>query len=105
MRDEVRVARKQYELARRNRKVVPAPCCKRCGMTEEEHRSFGYSSLQLHHIVALSDGGHPTDPANLITLCKFCHDGWHKYAEVFEVPWEEWWAEEPIHLKYWKASE
>ena len=102
MREEVRKARKQYELARRNRKVVPDPCCKRCGLTAEEHRDFGYSSLQLHHIVPLSEGGHPTDPENLITLCKFCHDHWHKFAEVFDVPWDEWWAEEPIHRRYWK---
>jgi 5-methylcytosine-specific restriction endonuclease McrA len=73
-------------------------------MTLEEHNRLGLRNLQLHHIKALRDGGHPTDKENLITLCKFCHDGWHKYAEVFGVSWESWWKEEPVHLKYWEAS-
>ena len=33
--------------------------------------------LEIHHIIQRKDGG--TDrPANLITLCKTCHDGYHK---------------------------
>lgn len=71
-------------------------------MTQAEHEQLGNRSLQQHHIVALKDGGHPTDRSNLITLCKFCHDDWHKFAEKFDVPWDEWWEEEPRHLRYWK---
>lgn len=102
MDDAVKKARKQYELARRNRKVVSAPVCSRCGMTEEEHRSFGNASLQLHHVIALKDGGHPTDPENLITLCKFCHDWWHKYCEPFDRDWDEFMTSEPVHQTFWE---
>ncbi|WP_370586787.1 HNH endonuclease signature motif containing protein [Synechococcus sp. PROS-9-1] len=102
MRDEVKVARKQYELARRNKKVVPAPVCSRCGMTLEEHQALGLANLQLHHVTALRDGGHPTDPSNLITLCKFCHDWWHKYCEPFGRDWSEFMRDEPIHQQFWE---
>ena len=27
----------------------------------------------MDHITRLADGGHPTDPANLQTLCRVCH--------------------------------
>ena len=104
MREEVTRARKQYELARRNRKVTPDPQCCRCGMTEQEHLGLGLSKLQLHHIEAIKDGGHPTDPSNLITLCKFCHDWWHKYCEPFGIEWPQYINEEPAHLRYWKCS-
>jgi 5-methylcytosine-specific restriction endonuclease McrA len=30
--------------------------------------------LEVHHIVALASGGAPFDPANLVTLCRSCHD-------------------------------
>lgn len=102
MREEVTRARKQYELARRNRKVVPDCECSRCHMTAEEHASLGLSKLQLHHVVAIKDGGHPTDPSNLITLCKFCHDWWHKYCELFGIEWSEYNKSEPVHLEYWR---
>ena len=85
--ETVKPACKQYEIARRNREVLPEPVCSRCEMTAEEHKELGLSMLQLHHVVALKDGGHPIDPSSLITLCKFCHDWWHKYCEPFGRAW------------------
>ncbi len=38
--------------------------CERCG---------GNRSLDVHHIVALKDGGAPYDPNNLEVLCRSCH--------------------------------
>ena len=102
MREEVRKARKQYELARRNRKVKADSVCKRCGMTQAQHEELGRGSLQLHHIVPLSEGGHPTDPENLITLCAWCHKDWHQFAEELGATWDEWWPLEPLHFRFWK---
>jgi hypothetical protein len=38
--------------------------CQRCG---------GNRSLDVHHRVALKDGGAPYDPTNLEVLCRSCH--------------------------------
>lgn len=43
------------------------PRCRRCGETERE-------LLEADHIIEISDGGHPTDPENLQTLCHDCHE-------------------------------
>ena len=48
-------------------------CCRRCRMGQDEHTEMGRGTLQKHHVVSLCDGGHPTDPENLVTLCYFCH--------------------------------
>lgn len=41
--------------------------CRRCGATGATAR------LEVHHIVPIAKGGHPTDPNNLVTLCHECH--------------------------------
>ncbi len=38
--------------------------CTRCGSSVQ---------LEVHHVVALEDGGAAYDPANLVTLCANCH--------------------------------
>ncbi len=42
--------------------------CRLCGSTV---------GIEVHHIRALADGGHPTDPSNLILLCRDCHRRQH----------------------------
>ena len=54
-------------------KVVADVKCHRCGITQEEHASYKRGPLQKDHIIALRDGGCPSDPSNLQTLCYFCH--------------------------------
>lgn len=29
--------------------------------------------MEVHHVIPLERGGHPTDPANLTVLCRDCH--------------------------------
>jgi len=58
----------------------PDAQCRRCGMTQEEHGPLR-GTLQKHHLVAVRDGGHPTDPSNLFTLCHYCHKEWHTFWE------------------------
>lgn len=55
--------------------------CRRCGMCAEEHNQLGHGSLQRHHLIAIRDGGRADDPANLCTLCYFCHREWHTWWE------------------------
>ena len=55
--------------------------CRRCGMGANEHALLGCGRLQKHHVIAIRDGGHPHDPANLHTLCHFCHREWHTWWE------------------------
>ena len=38
--------------------------CTRCGRA---------GRLEVHHRRPLHEGGHPTDPANLATVCRDCH--------------------------------
>ena len=55
--------------------------CRRCGMSQEEHAPLK-GKLQVHHAVPISNGGHPTCPSNLFTLCYFCHREWHTFWEA-----------------------
>ena len=32
-----------------------------------------HGPLEVHHVMALERGGHPTDSANLTVLCRGCH--------------------------------
>jgi len=73
--------------------------CLRCGMTQEEHtRLFEHNphgqSLEKHHIVPIREGGHPTDPSNLLTLCHMCHGEWHQFWEHVST-WEAYMASTP----------
>lgn len=77
--------------------------CRRCHITQAEHAPLK-GKLQLHHVVAIRDGGHPTDPSNLLTLCYFCHREWHTWFErpadlVSPLPWSTFMSSPP----YWKA--
>ena len=71
--------------------------CRRCGMSQDDHTQFGKGKLQLHHLVAIRDGGHPSDPSNLHTLCYFCHQEWHTWWEG-KCDWLAFMAASP----YWK---
>ena len=77
-------------------------------MTQEEHtkimrRAVQYASqgdeprstaLEKHHIVAIKDGGPPSDPSNLITLCYMCHSEWHVFFERY-ADWPAYMAATP----------
>jgi 5-methylcytosine-specific restriction endonuclease McrA len=39
--------------------------CRACG---------GREKLGVHHVTPLAQGGAPLDPANLVTLCRLCHE-------------------------------
>ena len=93
MREEVRKARKQFDS---QSKLHRKACCERCGMTLEEHNRYGYGQLQVHHKLPIKElGAAANDPTNYHTLCKFCHDGWHKFAEKLDIPYETWFRGTP----------
>ena len=48
----------------RDEQLAREPQCRRCQAT---------THLEADHIIEIADGGHPTDPANLQTLCTDCH--------------------------------
>lgn len=73
--------RRRQELLQDEYKAVrPDDACRRCGMTQEQHTPLR-GTLQKHHLVPINQGGHPSDPANLYTLCHFCHSEWHSFWE------------------------
>ena len=52
--------------------------------------------LEVHHVVALRDGGAPYDLANLVTLCRACHlEAHHGRVSPAEAAWRAF-LEEPI---------
>lgn len=58
-----------------------------CNMCANFHFEDGYSSMQVHHIIPVSEGRND-EHSNLITLCHPCHkkvhsDGWENYVKVF----------------------
>ena len=71
-------------------KAAPETQCRRCGM----HACLGRGQLEKHHAVAIRDGGHPHDPANLHTLCYFCHREWHTWWEG-ALGWSAYMGAEP----------
>lgn len=54
-------------------------CCQSCGMGQDEHvEKFG-NSLEVHHIIPISEFDEPEEAnfgENLITLCRPCHVRW-----------------------------
>jgi 5-methylcytosine-specific restriction endonuclease McrA len=66
--------------ARRNRllALVANPLCRRCGAV----------AVEVHHIVPLSAGGHPSDFGNLEPLCVDCHARVHgkRYGKPLPPP-------------------
>lgn len=57
-------ARKRWTMTRR-RQLRDHPLCETPGCDR--------NATDVHHIVDLSDGGDPWDPANLQSLCHVCH--------------------------------
>lgn len=51
------------------------PMCAICRRTQSEVEASG-SRLEKHHRIPLSDGGEDT-MANLVVLCRECHEAWH----------------------------
>lgn len=48
----------------RDEQLAREPQCRACGAT---------TNLQADHIIEIADGGHPTNPDNLQTLCEEHH--------------------------------
>lgn len=57
--------------------------CEKC----KKDRSI--SSLHVHHIMALADGG-TNDYNNLIVLCTRCHDEWHSIEGLNFIELDKW---------------
>ena len=57
--------------------------CEKC----KKHKSK--SSLHVHHIIPLGDGG-TNDYNNLIALCTRCHDEWHSVEGLSLFTFDEW---------------
>jgi 5-methylcytosine-specific restriction endonuclease McrA len=76
-------------------------------MTQEEHKLLGKAKLQVHHIEAIKDNHKAaTDRSNFHTLCYPCHREWHCLAEIYGVPYWEWFERVPAHqldLDRWRA--
>lgn len=93
MRPEVKKARKQFERTRPKPKAV----CDRCGMTAEEHKTLGKSSLQIHHVEAIREVGSRANRAdNYVTLDYYCHREWHTFWEPLGLSWEDFMADTPF---------
>ena len=45
---------------------------------------------EVHHRVHLEDGGHPTDPANLVLVCGPCHREHHRKPDPERVEWRRY---------------
>ena len=56
---------------RKTRKLVYERDHYRCAICDSDR------AIQIHHAIARSAGGHPTDPMNLGTLCMVCHANAH----------------------------
>lgn len=62
-------------------------------MSQEEHNALGKGKLQIHHIRPIRElGMAANDPSNFHTLCKPCHDEWHKFWELAGRSYEEFMA-------------
>ena len=89
-------AGREYQAAERD------SVCQRCALTADEHFHLKRGKLEKHHVVALHEGGHVSDPANLYTLCHFCHREWHTYWEGNgnrpESEWPEYMAATPYRV-------
>ena len=97
MNEHVTKARKSFD---RVSKYHRAESCARCHMTQEQHNQYGYKQLQVHHRVPIRDAGSAANnPNNYDTLCKFCHDEWHKFAEKAGMSYQEWFEREPFFLQ------
>jgi 5-methylcytosine-specific restriction endonuclease McrA len=76
-------------------------------MTQEEHNLLGKGKLQIHHIEAIKDAPKSaTDSSNFHTLCYPCHREWHCLAEIYGVPYGDWFARVPAHqldLESWRG--
>ena len=79
------------------RKAKAEPQCRRCGITREEHLQIKRGPLEKHHVVPIVQGGHPSDPSNMLTLCYFCHKEWHTWWER-SSDWPAYMAAEPFRL-------
>lgn len=58
----------------RLKELADHPLCRRC------HRK---RATQIHHIIAISIGGSPYDPANRVPLCDGCHRQEHRHPTFF----------------------
>jgi 5-methylcytosine-specific restriction enzyme A len=61
---DIRNAR-AWQVVRAAVKHRDGDACRVCG---------GREKLGVHHITPLAEGGAPLDPANLVTLCRLCHE-------------------------------
>ena len=77
-------------------KLPTEPQCRRCGISKDELAPFD-RGLEKHHVIAIADGGHPSDPSNLLTLCYFCHREWHTWWEGYHE-WPGFMAATPYRL-------
>ena len=57
-------------------------------------RCWEENLLEVHHIVALCDGGEDTID-NCITLCRPCHKEWEAIEIASKYPFEKWMRHSP----------
>ena len=67
--------KRRSKTARVQIRSLDVPVCAICHRTQSEVEASG-SRLEKHHRIPLSDGGDDT-MANLVVLCRECHEAWH----------------------------
>ena len=68
--------KRRSKTARVPLRALDTPMCAICHRTQSEVEASG-SRLEKHHRVPLADGGDDST-ANLLILCRECHEAWHK---------------------------
>lgn len=93
--------KRRSKTARVQIRSLDAPVCAICHRTQSEVEASG-SRLEKHHRIPLSDGGDDT-MANLVILCRECHEAWHRaHQKVKDELKEQVTAEEQPAKGLWQ---
>lgn len=92
--DAYKALKSEFNSLKSNGTLKPKSNCECCGITQQTSSNLGKSNLTLHHSYPLKwkheDAGFKhNSPANLITLCHWCHQSYHQCFED-DLSTEDW---------------